>query len=679
MKKNINFKLMSLFLITVLIVTNLFATDLEADKKKLERELEGRISNEIRKYFSDLKYLVTAEITFAEESAPQSEEQTDTRDIGLPGVQGFESSRTDATGIVTVKKQTIENVLIKLLIEKNRAKEDKELLESIAFYTAKLDNGRGDRVEIQEMVFPEAKNISTKEDQQSSEALKKIAELEQEKKIIEEQIRVESVKRIEELEKTNKETQEKLSVEQQTKLDEYKKNIEELSTQLTETKSKIEEERIKLQQQQQEARETFDPLIKWFLIIFLGLVIALLLINMFLTRLKNAQPKVEYLPQQGTEVQALTDGVQVKKGQSFEESVQEMSEGFELEKMRSKLVSACAGESNIASTVIKEMMLDSTQKDKLAIVTEQLGGSMLKVMKDYFTIDEVKKIQEITLEPLNKTADDKKQALQYFETQILVKRFAESRNKTQNPFVFLERLTESQLYMLMKEETPGIIAIILSQLSTPVASQMLKNLPSMQQGEVALELGKLTRMDAETYKSVAGQLATKASEIPVINNVQVQGSDMLLDIFDNLDEQSEETITDFIKTINLDLYREISSQRVAFQAIGKLDDRLLRQLARDVSGEELSTALKNAPPELAERIFSLLPAKARTLLEDRMATLKSVAPEDELKARRRITRMIRTYVKSGIGTLAAVQQEAQTVAESAVDEQTATEGETEKK
>ncbi|MDA0986351.1 MAG: hypothetical protein O3A55_01895 [Bacteroidetes bacterium] len=645
MKKSIY--LIFIFFGTFCLSTNLISADLEADKKKLERELEARISNEIKKYFTDLKYIVSAQVTFAETEVAQTEESQDIRDLGLPGAQGFEPSRFDASKTEVSKRPTIENITIKLVVEKNRSKEDRDLLESIAFYTAKLDNDRGDKIEMQDMVFP-TEQLS-KSEQQNQEALKKIGNLEQEKKVIEEQIRIENVKRIEELEKSTKETQEKITSEQQNK-------ITELTNQLNETKTKIDEERLKLQDQQQQARDSFDPLIKWFLIIFLGLVIALLLINMFLTRLKNKEPKIEYLPQQQFEVPALAENIE-KRGPSFEESVQEMTNGFEVEKMRSKLLATCAGESSIASNVIKEMLGDPAQKEKLAMVTEQLGGSMLKVMKDYFSLEEVKKIQEITLEPISKTLDDKKQALQYFDTQIMVKRFEESRNTAKNPFTFLEKLTDSQLYMMMKEETPGIIAIILSQLSTPIASQMLKNLPSMQQGEVALELGKLRRMDSDTYKSVASQLATKASSIPVINNVQVQGSDMLLDIFDNLDETTESTIVDFIKTINLDLFREISNQRVAFQAIGKLDDRMLRQLARDISGEELSMALKNAPPEINERILSLLPSKSRALLEDRMASLKSLSPDDELKARRRITKMIRTYVKSGLGTLAAVQEE----------------------
>jgi len=287
------------------------------------------------------------------------------------------------------------------------------------------------------------------------------------------------------------------------------------------------------------------------------------------------------------------------------------------------------------------------------MVISQLGNNLLQVMRDYFSIEEMKILQDLSLEKQEKTPMEVREALAFFQNQLAIKRFSQARNTKQNPFAFLEKLSEPQLYLLMKDEPPGIIAIILSQLSTPVASSMLKNLPSMQQGEVALELGKLRRLTSDTYVSVAKQLAAKAATIPVINNVQVQGTDLLLDIFDNIDETAESSIIEFIKVVNLDLYREITSQRVSFSAINQLDERLLRQIVKDISGDEMAIALKNAPKEISERFFSVLPSKSRIILEDRLSSMKNVSPDDELKARRRITRMVRTYMKSGGASLAA--------------------------
>ncbi|MDE3059195.1 MAG: hypothetical protein KGJ59_14705 [Bacteroidota bacterium] len=576
----------------VFFQASFFNSSMELEKKKMERDLEDRITSEIQRYFPDLNFLVTAEVTLVD--LTPAKPKTDERDLMLPGVSGFQSQQDQTAAS---PQYGIESIVIKMLIDKNRSQEDKDLLQNIAFYTGRLNKSRGDRVELQEMSFPPSA-LQVQRDQLKSE----------------------QDRRIQELEKQNQEAQDKSKQEAA---------------------------------QQQEA--FWNP--TTLLLLGLGLLV-ILLIAALLLRGRARQPieavqSASELPPQAPLLNA-SDGA---SPQPSPEELQEFTNGLEVAKIRSTLVATCAGESELTAGVIRDMVADQSQRENLVVIVSQLGSSVLQVMRDYFSIEEIKLLQEYTMQKPDKNALEIKEALMNFQNLLTLKRFSNARDSKQNPFAFLERLSEPQLYLLMKDEPPGIIAIILSQLTTPVASSMLKSLPSMQQGEVALELGKLRRLTSDTYVSVAKQLAAKAATIPVINNVQVQGTDLLLDIFDNLDETSENSIVEFIKVVNLDLYREITSQRVSFNAIAQLDDRMLRQLVKDISGDEISIALKNAPQETTERILSVLPSKARQILEDRMTSMRTVSPDDELKARRRITRMIRQYIKSGVSTLPVMHEE----------------------
>jgi len=574
-------------LLVVVLQARLFAVDLELEKKKMERDLEDRISMEIRRYFSDLNFLVTADVTLVDLSST-AKKGGDNRDFLLPGVSGFQSQTQ--TSDETEKPQVgIESIVIKMLIDKNRTPEERDLLTNIAFYTGKLNKVRGDRVDLQEMSFP-ASTLQIQREQQKAEQEKQIQELEKERQ-------------------------------------EAEARAQKPGSELTPAKT----------------QDSFlNP--TTMLLIALGILI-LILIFVMLSRGKKesaaeSQMQIQQ-PAQGEEV------LGVSAQQAMADSNAEYQEAIEVDKVRSNLIVTCAGESDLTSHVIRDLIADSNQKERLTVIIGQLGNNVLQVMRDHFSIEEMKALQSLTLEKQEKTPAETREALTYFQNRLAVKRFSEAGSSKQNPFAFLEKLSEPQLYLLMKDEPPGIIAIILSQLTTPIASSMLKNLPSMQQGEVALELGKLRRLTSDTYVSVAKQLAAKAATIPVINNVQVQGTDLLLDIFDNIDETSESSIIEFIKVVNLDLYREITSQRVSFSAISQLDERMLRQIVKDISGDEIAIALKNAPPEISERFLSVLPSKSRIILEDRLASMKAVSPDDELKARRRITRMVRQYIKAG--------------------------------
>lgn len=590
------------FFLVVLLQPRLFAVDLELEKKKMERDLEDRISTEIRRYFADLNFLVTADVTLVD-LTPAKKDRVDNKDFLLPGVSGFQAESPRAEE--TAKPQIgIESIVIKLLIDKNRTTEEKDLLTNIAFYTGKLNKIRGDRVDIQELSFP-ATTLQLQREQQ----------------------RAEQEKRIQELEKA-KQDAEMRAAQQKPQTD-----------QLTPAK---------------QPEPFLNP--TTMLLLGLGLLLLVLIVVLLSRGKKQPSPEVQQtsaplIPQE----QALA---QVTEGQPADQQTlvgpsTEFQEAMEVDKVRHSLIATCAGESDLTSNVIRDLIADANQRERLTTIISQLGNNLLQVMRDYFSIEEMKVLQGLSLEKQEKTPMEIREVLSFFQNQLAIKRFSEARSSKQNPFAFLEKLSEPQLYLLMKDEPPGIIAIILSQLSTTVASSMLKNLPSMQQGEVALELGKLRRLTSDTYVAVAKQLAAKAATIPVINNVQVQGTDLLLDIFDNIDEAAESSIIEFIKVVNLDLYRKITSQRVSFSAISQLDERLLRQIVKDISGDEMAIALKNAPKEITDRFFSVLPSKSRIILEDRLAAMKAVSPDDELKARRRITRMVRSYVKSGGGTLAA--------------------------
>jgi flagellar motor switch protein FliG len=590
-------------LLVVSFQARLFAVDLELEKKKMERDLEDRTSTEIRRYFSDLNFLVTAEVTLVDLTPPVKKDKGDNKDFLLPGVSGFQAE-TEHSEESAKPQIGIESIVIKLLIDKNRTMEEKDLLTNIVFYTGKLNKVRGDRVDIQEMSFP-ASTLQIQREQQ----------------------RAEQEKRIQELEKAKQDADLRAAQQQKNQPD-----------QLTPAK---------------EPESFLNP--TTMLLLGLGLLLLILLI-VLLARGKR-QSDVQQMPMQMLPAQQLMQGAegqgQSAPQQTLVEQNTEFQEAMEVDKIRHNLIATCAGESDLTSNVIRDMIADTNQKERLMMVVSQLGNNLLQVMRDYFSLEEMKVLQELSLEKQEKTPMEIREALASFQNLLTIKRFSQARNSKLNPFAFLEKLSEPQLYLLMKDEPPGIIAIILSQLSTPVASSMLKNLPSMQQGEVALELGKLRRLTSDTYISVAKQLAAKAATIPVINNVQVQGTDLLLDIFDNIDETAESSIIEFIKVVNLDLYREITSQRVSFSALNQLDERLLRQIVKDISGDEMAIALKNAPKEISERFFSVLPSKARIILEDRLVSMKNVSPDDELKARRRITRMVRSYIKSGGATLAA--------------------------
>ncbi len=627
-----------------------FSFDVDVDRQKKEREIADRISSEIRRNFFDIRFLVNVEITIDDESLSADEEIP--QDLMLPGVTGFQSSKSS-----TKENLKITLITVKILVDKSISNDDENLLKLISMHAGKLSESRGDVVDVQRMNFPDLKN------KQNEQFQKDLDFIQRGYRQLDSMRSDEQRKQVDDLRKKADEMQKSLSFRDTLLASDSRRILDNLQYQLNKADSllRVEQDKRIANLESSMEKKGIDPLV-WGLVGLSTILLLILLILLFalLSKKRKEESQVQEYQQQldpYSQQGALTAGEEGANTQtSLEETINEMNENAEYDKIRSTMIAASAGESNNISYVIKDLMKDPAQRENLLLIVNQLGGTLMQVLKDYFTMEEMKSLQDLYLEKTDKGITEKKEALQYLQSQLNIKRFAEARNTKQNPFGFLEKLSEPQLYLLIKDEPAGIIAIIISQLPSALASSLIKSLSTSQQGEVALELGKLKRMTSDAYVSVAKQLATKAATIPVINNVQMQGSDMLLDIFDNLDENTEESIIEFIKTVNLDLFKEISSQRVGFGALHLLDDKLLRQLIKDIENEEIAIALKNASEEVLEKFYSVLPTKQRTMLEDKIAGIKKVKPDEELKARRKITRMIRTYVKSGLGTLEGLQE-----------------------
>jgi flagellar motor switch protein FliG len=572
--------------------------DLESQKKLVETEVESRISMEIRKYYPELKFLLNADASISEEFP--AEDDRDSRDLMLPGVKGFESPKSQAKPTYVLDK-----IVVRLLVDKNGTKSDGELLrllENIAFYAGKLSRTRGDRVELLEMAFPE---VMSKLQQQ-------MAQQPAPQQLVEE-------KKPEE-----KESESKEAVSQQPSIiyvDSSKQQV----------------------QEPMESASLFSPTNILFLVLFLFLVILVVMLMR-----KNKVDTMRFQQQLDDVARRQEIKVPDQKEEMMmmlPENIQRASEVADSEKLKSNIVTSSVGRPDLLTAVIRDMMADEAQKAKLQTALSQFGPSLLNVARESLTEGDYKVLHQMVVEAPGKNVSETLEALTYLQNQMQIKQFTVSKKENQNPFVFLEKMSEPQLYLLMKDEPAGIVAIILSQLNASQSGSLMRNLPSMQQGEVALELAKLQRLTSDAYLSVARELATKASKIPAINNVQMAGTDLLLDIFDNLDEGAEHQISEFIKVMNVELYRDLASQRVSFAALDTLDERVLRSIMRDIPGEEMALALKNAPQHITDRFLSVLPSKAKTILQEHINGMESVSPADEQKIRRRITRLVREYLR----------------------------------
>ncbi len=547
--------------------------ELNKQKKFIESDVENRIGTEIRRYYPDLKFLISCDALVIEEQPAIDE--TEAKDLVLPGVKGFESDKDNGAAVISV-----ERIELTLLLDKYEVKGNKDLtslLENIAFVAGKLSHTRGDKVNIMEMVFPVVAN----------------ADEDTGKKIIDSML--------------NK-----------------------VPNDLNVSKAQL--------------MSPFE---------FIGMLLLVLSVAVIVFLMRRNKINAMIFRQEMEKYNGRLEEIQHKSGKEIEHKIVNVLPEHagnshrltDIERMKNSLILSAVGRPYIIASVVKEIMNNADHKQKLQIVLSQFGPSLLSVIKENITKQEHSILNQMGFDNSSRTSEEIYDALSFFYNQIQIKQCTVASEEEQNPFSFLSKLSESQLYLLIKNESPGIVAMVLSQLESGLSANLLRSLSSVQQGDVAIELANLHRLTTDIFIAVAREMAEKASKIPTLNNIQVQGTDLLMDIFDNIDEHEENAINDSIKVTNMDLYKQITSQRFSFLKLNEIDDRVLRQIMKDVPGEEMAVALKNAPDHITDKFLSVLPSKAKSILNEQIDTLKAVSEDDEQKVRRRVTKLVRNYMR----------------------------------
>ena len=87
--------------------------------------------------------------------------------------------------------------------------------------------------------------------------------------------------------------------------------------------------------------------------------------------------------------------------------------------------------------------------------------------------------------------------------------------------------------------------------------------------------------------------------------------------------------------------------RGVFDDVGKLDDRSLQRVLREVDARTLSLALKTAKEELRDRIMAGMSARAVTALKEEISMLGAVRVRDVEAAQAQIVAQVRALEAAG--------------------------------
>jgi flagellar motor switch protein FliG len=214
----------------------------------------------------------------------------------------------------------------------------------------------------------------------------------------------------------------------------------------------------------------------------------------------------------------------------------------------------------------------------------------------------------------------------------------------------LGNVNEAVLANYLKNEYPQTVAVVLTKVKSEHAARVLSMLPESFAMEVVM---RMLRMESVQKEALEGVEKTLKAEF-MSNLARAQRRDaheMMAEIFNNLDRQSESRILAALEERNRDAAERIRALMFTFDDLVRLDGMGVQVLIRNVPKEQLLLALKGASESLRDLFLKNMSERAGKMFKEDLANLGPVRLREVDEAQAAVVVMAKDLAAQGQITL----------------------------
>ena len=214
-------------------------------------------------------------------------------------------------------------------------------------------------------------------------------------------------------------------------------------------------------------------------------------------------------------------------------------------------------------------------------------------------------------------------------------------------FEFVRKADYKNLQMVLQNEHPQTIALILSYARSDQAALIIGELPKNVQLDVIERIATIDRVSPEMIKILENNLEKRFSTIVSSNQVDVGGVPYVAEIMNRVDRSTEKYIFDALGEKDGALADEIHKLMFVFEDVVNLDGMAIQRFIREVDTKDLAVALKGSNDEVKQVIFANMSSRVREGIEQDIQFLHNIRMRDVEEAQQKIVSVIRALEEAG--------------------------------
>jgi flagellar motor switch protein FliG len=215
------------------------------------------------------------------------------------------------------------------------------------------------------------------------------------------------------------------------------------------------------------------------------------------------------------------------------------------------------------------------------------------------------------------------------------------------PFEFLRRTPAEQVVTFLHNESPQTIALVVANLHTTLAAQVLASLPEGEQPEIALRIARMAETSPDVVRQVEGVMRQKLASIVQQEYSAAGGVKSLAEILNQTDRSTERNVLDSLTETDESLGAEVRRLLFVFEDITKLDDRAIQLILREADQKDLALALRGVSDEVKQRILSNMSERGAQMLIEEMEYQPPQRKRDVEEAQGRVVAIVRRLEEAG--------------------------------
>jgi flagellar motor switch protein FliG len=226
------------------------------------------------------------------------------------------------------------------------------------------------------------------------------------------------------------------------------------------------------------------------------------------------------------------------------------------------------------------------------------------------------------------------------------------------PFEFLRRTPAEQIATFLRSESAQTIALVIANLHTTLAAQVLCCLDQSAQPDIALRIARMAETNPHVVTQVEDVMRQKLASVVAQEYTGAGGVKSLAEILNLSDRSTERNVLEQLTEADAELSAEVRRLLFVFEDIVKLDDRSIQLILRETDQKDLALALRGVSDDVKTKVLSNMSERGAQMLAEEMEYQPPQRKRDIESAQGKVVAVVRSLEEAGTVVLARGEDEA---------------------